>query len=131
MKDSVRAGETYCYPNDLSPKTLHLSTVCDDELLCGSALLRAQLSHLLHHIHAVPNPPKSHVFEVQVFGFLQCDEELRVVGVSPAIGHRQNTWACVPNVKVLILKHVAVDGLASCAVTFGDVTPLQDQRETC
>uniref|UniRef100_A0A8D3A3M3 Uncharacterized protein n=1 Tax=Scophthalmus maximus TaxID=52904 RepID=A0A8D3A3M3_SCOMX len=44
------------------------------------------------------------VFEVQVFGLLQRDEELRVVGVAPPVGHRQDTWARVPDVKVLVLK---------------------------
>uniref|UniRef100_A0A3Q3H1X8 Uncharacterized protein n=1 Tax=Labrus bergylta TaxID=56723 RepID=A0A3Q3H1X8_9LABR len=46
------------------------------------------------------------MFEVQVFGFLQCDEELGV-----------NAWACVPDIKVFIFKLAAVDGLASCAIT--------------
>lgn len=67
------------------------------------------------------------MFEVQVFGFLQGDEELRVVGVAPTVGHRQDARSRVPNIKVLILKLVAVDRLASCAVTVGDVTTLKDQ----
>lgn len=110
---------------------LQLSTVCDDELLCGRAPLCAQLSHLLYHIHAVPNPSESYMFEVQVFGFFQGDEELRVVCVAPSIGHRENPWTCVPNIKVLILKCAAVDGLASCTVTVGDVTTLKNPWRTC
>lgn len=71
------------------------------------------------------------MFEVQVFGFLQGYEELRVVGVASAICHRQDARACVPDIKVLILKLVAVNGLASCAVILGDVTTLKDQWSTC
>uniref|UniRef100_A0A672FY97 Uncharacterized protein n=1 Tax=Salarias fasciatus TaxID=181472 RepID=A0A672FY97_SALFA len=69
------------------------------------------------------------VLEVQVFGFLQGDEELRVVGVTPLIGHRQDAGARVPHVEVFILKLAAVDGLASCAVALGDVSTLRHQRE--
>lgn len=61
---------------DLDIKKLKLPTVCDDQLLCGRASLCAKCSHLLHHIHAISNPAKSHMLEVQVFGFLQGDEEL-------------------------------------------------------
>lgn len=112
----------------LTLQKLQLSTVCDDELLGGRSRLCAQLSHLLYHIHANPNPAEGYVFEVQVFGFLQGDEELRVVGVTPSIGHRQNTWACVSNIKVLILKFAAVDGIATGTVTVGDVTTLQKTK---
>jgi len=103
--------------------------LADDELLCGLASFCAELSHLLHNIHAVPNPAKNHMFEVQVLGFLQGDEELGVVGVAPTIGHWQNARACVPNIKVLILKLAAVDGLSSRAVTVGEVTALKKDQQ--
>lgn len=35
----------------------------------------------------------------------------------------------MPNIKVLVLKLAAVDGLASRAITLGDVTTLEDQWE--
>lgn len=104
---------------------LQLSAVCDDELLRGLSSLGAQLSHLLHDVHAVPHPAEGHVFEVQVFGFLQGDEELGVVGVPPAVCHRQDARPRVPNVKVLVLKLAAVDGRSSSAVAVGDVTALE------
>lgn len=112
-------------------KCLELAAVGDDKLLSGNTSLCAQLSHLLHHIHAFPHPAESHVFEVQVFGFLQGDEELRVVCVTASIGHGQYARACVPNIEVLVLKLAAIDGLASCAITVGDVTTLKEQRGTC
>lgn len=104
---------------------LQLAAVCNDQLLCGRASFGAQLPHLLHHVHAVSHPAKSHVFEVQVLGRFQRDEELGVVGVASAVGHRQDPGAGVSDVKVLILKLAAVDGLASRTVTVGDVTALR------
>lgn len=84
----------------------------------------------MYHIHSILDPPESDVFEVEVLGFLQGDEELRAVRVTPAIGHWQNARTCVPNVEVLVLKLAAVDGLASGSITVGDVTTLKEQ-ETC
>uniref|UniRef100_A0A8C5DV71 Uncharacterized protein n=1 Tax=Gouania willdenowi TaxID=441366 RepID=A0A8C5DV71_GOUWI len=102
-------------------KRSQLSTGGDDQFLSGGAFLCAQRSHLLHHLHAVLNVAKGHVFEVQVLGFLQGDEELRVVGVSPAVGHGQNAWPRVAYVKVLIFKLSAVDGLSPSAVAVVDM----------
>lgn len=93
-------------------------------------MLCAQLSHLLNNIHAVPNPAKRHVFEVQVFCFFQRYKELGIVGVASSICHRQDPWTCVANVKVLVLKRAPVDGLAPCAVAVGDITTLKQKVES-
>lgn len=106
-----------------------LPTVCDDELLHRSAPLCAQRAHLLHHIHALLDPPESHMLEVQVLCLLQGDEELRAVCVTPAIGHGQDSRACVLHVKVLVFKLAAVDGLASTSVAFGEIAALKDELE--
>lgn len=105
------------------------STVCDDELLQRLASLCAQCFHLLHHIHALLDPPESHVLEVEVLRLLQGDEELRGVRVTPPTGHRQDSGACVLHVKVLVFKLVAVDGLASRSIVVGDITALKDRLE--
>ena len=48
------------------------------------------------------------------------DEELRAVGVSSSIGHRQLTWLGVFELEVLIGKLLAVDGLSTSSVVSGD-----------
>lgn len=106
---------------------LKLSTVCDNKLFCRFASLGAELSHLLHDIHALLNPSESHVFEVEVLCLLKGDEELWAVSVTPTIGHWQNAGACVLDVKVLVLKLAAIDGLASCSIALGDIATLKDQ----
>lgn len=110
------------------PEQLQLSALCDDQLLGGSSALRAQLSHLLHHAHPVPNVAERHVFEVQMFSFLERYEELRVVGVPPTVRHRQDARPRVPDVEVFVLECGAVDGFAPGAVTFGDVASLKRQE---
>ena len=133
--DSVSAGGEHViiqslFSNRAVNKKLQLSTVCDDELLRGRSSLRAELSHLQHHVHAAPHPAERHVFEVQVLGFLQGDEELRVVGVPSSVGHGQDARARVSHVEVLVLKLAAVDRLSSRPVAVGDVAALKDQRGT-
>lgn len=56
------------------------------------------------------------------------DEELGPVGVWPSIGHRQDTRAGVGQLKVLILKLVAIDGLSTGSIVVGEVTALCDEK---
>lgn len=52
------------------------------------------------------------------------DEELRAVGVLAGVGHAQQSLAGVPYLEVLIGKLVAVDRLATSAISTGKVTTL-------
>lgn len=113
-----------------NPESLNLPTVSDKKLLGGDASLCAELPHALHHFHALSNPAKSHMLEVQVFGLFQCDEELRIVGIATAVCHGQDAWTRVTDVEVLILELGAIDGFPACAVAVGDVAALWEPGKT-
>lgn len=55
------------------------------------------------------------------------DEELRSVGVWSGVGHAQKSLAGVLQLEVLIRKLLAVDRLATSAVTLGEVTALNHE----
>ena len=57
------------------------------------------------------------------------DEELRAVGVLSGVSHRKETRAVVLPDKVLVLKLLAVDGLATSAVVAGEVTTLEHELD--
>ena len=44
-------------------------------------------------------------------------------------GYSQNAWACVLQVEVLIGELLAIDGLATSAVSTGEVTTLWSHRK--
>lgn len=48
------------------------------------------------------------------------DEELRAVGVSAGVGHREQTRLCVLLVEVLVSELLSVDGLATSSVLSSD-----------
>lgn len=110
-------------------RELQLSTVYNCDLFARYAFPRTQLSHLLHHIHAICDHGESHIYEVQMLSFLQRDEKLRVVCVSATISHGQYTWSCMVHVKVLVLKIVPVDRLSTRAILFGYITTLKNTKD--
>ena len=61
---------------------------------------------------------------VEPVGLDSAQEELRSVGVGTSVGHGKNAGAGVLELKVLILKLHAIDGLAASAVAAGKVTAL-------
>lgn len=64
------------------------------------------------------------MLSIQVTRFHRAEEELAAVGVWACIGHRQNSGARVFKVEVLILKLLAIDGLAPRSIASGEVTTL-------
>lgn len=52
------------------------------------------------------------------------DEKLRTVGVLSGIGHAQHALLGVLQLEVFVFELVSVDRLASCAISFGEVTAL-------
>lgn len=105
-----------------------LSTVRDADPLASLAGRRAQLSHLSNQVHAFVHPAEHNVFKVQMLSLLQGDVELGAVCVSPTVCHGQEARPCVSDVKVLIFKLSAIDGLASSAVLVCDVASLKHRK---
>ena len=54
----------------------------------------------------------------------EAEEELRAVSVGASIGHGKDASARVPICEVLIVKSSAIDGLATSAITSGEVATL-------
>ena len=103
---------------------LALAAVCDDDLFCGPAALGSTGLNLLDYVHALDNLSEDYVFAIQPLGLGGAEEELGPVGVGPGVGHREHTGSGVLEGEVLVLKLVAVDGLAPSAVSCGEVATL-------
>ncbi|KAH3685099.1 hypothetical protein WICPIJ_003919 [Wickerhamomyces pijperi] len=78
-------------------------------------------------VHTFNDFPKDDVSTIQPGGDDSGDEELRTVGVSTSIGHRQDTRLDVLQLEVFISELVAVDGLPTSTVTVGEVTTLDHE----
>ena len=68
-----------------------------------------------------------HVDPVQVWSRLSGQEELRAVGVLPAVGHRQQERPVVLQVKVFIVEGAAVNGLSAGAISCREVAALDHE----
>lgn len=59
-----------------------------------------------------------------MFCFLQCYKKLWIVGIPAPIGHGEQARASVLHIKVFIFKFISINGLSSCSIMFGDISPL-------
>src|SRR5699024_7757584 len=96
----------------------------DSDALASLARLRAVALDLLDDFHAIDDGSEDDVLAIQPGSLHGGDEELGSVGVGSSIGHRHDTGAGVLEVKVFVLKLVAIDGLATGAVVVGEVAAL-------
>ena len=55
------------------------------------------------------------------------DEELAAVGARPTVGHREQPWRRVLELKILVVEFVAVDACAASAVTAHKVAALHHE----
>ena len=102
-----------------------LPAVSHHDLLGGLARLGAEGLNLLHNVHAtVDNRTEDDMLSIQMLGLGSAQEELGAVGVRAGVGHRQDSRSGVLQGEVLVLELVAIDGLASGAVSSGEVTSL-------
>ncbi|KAH3662033.1 hypothetical protein OGAPHI_006214 [Ogataea philodendri] len=86
------------------------------------------------NVHSFQDFAEDHVFSVKPWSFDGGDEELRSVGVSTGIGHRQVTWAFVFELEVLVLKlgtvnRFATSSISSCEISALDHEILNDSVE--
>lgn len=108
----------------LQSRRLQLATVGNGDLLGCLAGLAAIRLNLLDNVHALNDGAKDNMTIVEPGSFDGCNEELGAVGVGAGIGHRHNTGAGMLQGEVLILKLVAVDGLAAGTVVVGEISSL-------
>ena len=79
------------------------------------------------HRFLVGDLAENDVFVVKPRGDDGGDEELRAVGVRTSVGHGQQARLVVLQLEVLVGELLAVDGLATRAVTAGEVTTLEHE----
>jgi hypothetical protein len=52
---------------------------------------------------------RTYMLAIQPGGFCGAEKELRSVGIWSSVGHTENSWPCVLQLEVFILKLVAVN----------------------
>lgn len=72
-----------------------LATVRDDDRLAGASVTRTDLLDVPNHIHPLNHPSKHDVFSVEPRGRGGTDEELRSIGVTTSVRHREYPGATV------------------------------------
>ena len=80
--------------------------------------------YLLDDVHALDDLSEDDVLAVEPGGLDSADKELAAVGVGAGVGHGEDSGSGVLQLEVLVLKLVAVDGLASGSVVVGEVAAL-------
>ena len=80
--------------------------------------------YLLDDVHALDDLSEDDVLAVEPSGLDGADKELAAVGVGAGVGHGEDSGSGVLQLEVLVLKLVAVDGLASGSVVVGEVAAL-------
>ena len=109
---------------NLTPSSLALTTISDNDLLGSLARVGTETLNLLDDLHALHHLSEHHVLPVQPLGLGGAEEELGAIGVGARVSHGQDARPGVLQREVLILELVAVDGLASGSVAGSEVSAL-------
>lgn len=75
----------------------------------------------VHHVESINHLAKNRVTTIQPRRVNSANEELGSIGVRSSVRHAQNTLSLVLEVKVLIFKLFAVNGLSAGTVVVGKV----------
>lgn len=92
----------------------------DDRSSCGTTLGTHALD-FVHHVESINHLAKNRVTTIQPRRVNSANEELGSIGVRSSVRHAQNTLSLVLEVKVLIFKLFAVNGLSAGTVVVGKV----------
>lgn len=80
-----------------------------------------------HDIHALDHPTKDDMLAVQPGGDGGGDEELRAIGVGTSVGHGEKAGLGVLDEEGLIREAGPIDGLATSAISIGEVSSLDHE----
>ena len=108
----------------------HLELTALGNLDCLDWLVTTALWNVLdlfYNIVSLQDLAEDDVAAVEPAGDHSRDEELRAVGVLSTVGHAEETLACVLELEVLIGELGTVDGLAACAISGSEVSPLNHE----
>jgi len=103
---------------------LNLSTVCHHNLLACLPTLRSKGFNLLDNIHALYHLTKDYMLAVKPASLSCADEKLRSVGVRASISHRQDSWSCVGQLEVFILKLVSINRFTTSTIVSCKISTL-------
>jgi hypothetical protein len=104
-----------------------LAGLRDDDSLLGGTSLAAEGLNLVEEGTSIGHLTEDDVLAIEVGEGAEGDEELRAVGVLASVGHGELTSLGVSVDEVLIGELGAVDGLATGAVSSGEVTTLSHE----
>lgn len=106
----------------------NLAAINDGDSSVGLAALRTKFLDGFHNILTTENFSKDDVLAIEPWACDRCNEELRSVGVSTSIGHRQQERGGVFFFEVLILEFHAIDRFAASTISACEVTTLKLQK---
>ena len=102
-----------------------------DNLNCAPGLgivgVRWHISEGLNDVVSLDDLAENDVLSVEPTGLGKENKELGAVGVLAVVGHGYPAGATVGQDEVLIVKALSVDALASCAISYCDVSHLQHE----
>ena len=101
-----------------------MSTVSNGDLLAGLAIPGPKALHGFHNIHALFHFAKDHMFAIQPLSLGSANEKLGTVCVGASICHGQDARTRMLQDKILIIKFLSIDGLATSAIMACEVTTL-------
>lgn len=101
-----------------------LTALNDGDGLLGLAGLGANGGHVSNDVEAIDDLAEDDVLSVEVREGVEGNEELAAVGVLASVGHGEEATTDVLVEEVLILELHAIDGLATGAVSSGEVATL-------
>ena len=87
----------------------------------------SQIFNLAYDALAAQNLSEHNVFTVEVFGGSSCNKELAAIGAGPCIRHREQEWAVVLQLEVLVFELLAIDGLSTGPVACREVSTLDHE----
>ena len=101
-----------------------MSTVSNGDLLAGLAIPGPKALHGFHNIHALFHLAKDHMLAIQPLSLGSADEKLGTICVGASICHGQDARTCMLQNEILIIKFLAIDGLATSTIMACEVTTL-------
>ena len=104
-------------------KFINLSTVSND-LLVGLAITGPKALHRFHNIHALFHLAKHHMLAIQPFSLGIADEKLGTICVGASVCHGQDVRTCMLQDGILIIRFLAIDGLATSVILVCEITTL-------
>ena len=111
-----------------SSRSRELSAVGDDNSLPGFVVAVARVAlNSVENFHTTDDLAEDDVSTVEMGGVDEAEEELAAVSAWASVSHGKDTTAGVLELEVLVSEVRAIDGLATSAVSGGEVTTLSHE----